>query len=181
MHAMHLCMTEQRLRRRPTICGSTRAMAFIRHCERAPCPLAARVRETATTRPLFGLRPRSISWRYGLLRFANKKQRAQRSGKPVLSYPRKRVSSGTRRGDARLAPGGSSKPPKFCQRRGILDAHVRGHDTRERPIQAPVGLVQGGPAAGRYELAMTERARANGNSQSTSPRQAALSIFWAPP
>src|SRR5271170_1881829 len=37
----------------------------------------------------------------------------------------------------------------------------------KRPIQAPVGLVQGGPAAGRYELAMTERARADGNSQST--------------
>ena len=33
---------EQRLGRRPTIWGPTRAMAVIRHCERAPCPLAAR-------------------------------------------------------------------------------------------------------------------------------------------
>jgi hypothetical protein len=78
-----------------------------------------------------------------LLRFANEKQRAQRSGKPALSYPRKRVSSGTRRGGARLAPGGSSKQPKLRQCRGILDARVRGHDTRETPHPGSGCLVQG--------------------------------------
>ena len=127
---MYLCMTEQRLRRCPTIWGSTRAMA-IASARRVRSQHGSSLKQVLHDR--FWLRPRTTSWRYGLLRFANKKQRAQRSGKPVLSYPRKRVSSGTRRGDARLAPGGSSKPPKFCQRRGILDARVRGHDTRETP------------------------------------------------
>ena len=85
----------------------------------------------------------------GLLCYADKKQRAQRSGKPALSYPRKRVSSGTRRGGARLAPGGSSKQPKIRQRRGILDARVRGHDTRETPHPGSGCLVQGDrPQAG---------------------------------
>ena len=91
----------------------------------------------------------------GLLCYADKKQRAQRSGKPALSYPRKRVSSGTRRGDARLAPGGSSKQPKFCQRRGILDARVRGHDTEGNAPSRLRLFHARGSAAGRYELAMT--------------------------
>src|SRR5277367_2529642 len=91
----------------------------------------------------------------GLLCYADKKQRAQRSGKPALSYPRKRVSSGTRRGGARFAPGGSRKQPKFRQRRGILDARVRGHDTRETPHPGSGCLVQGDRPLGRYELAMT--------------------------
>src|ERR1700685_2134409 len=90
----------------------------------------------------------------------NKKQRAQRSGKPALSYPRKRVSSGTRRGGARLAPGGSSKQPKFRQRRGILDARVRGHDARNGV------LVQG------------DRPQAGTNSQR---RGSWLTYFWASP
>ena len=90
-----------------------------------------------------------------LLLFVNEKQRAQRSGKPALSYPRKRVSSGTRRGGARLAVGGSSKQPKFRQRRGILDARVRGHDTRETPHPGSGCLVQRDRPKAGNELAMT--------------------------
>src|SRR5271163_2667668 len=63
-----------------------------------PRPLPSRVLEALATRPVLGTRRRTISWRDGLLRYTNKKQRAQRSGKPALSYPRKRVSSGTRCG-----------------------------------------------------------------------------------
>jgi hypothetical protein len=71
-----------------------------------------------------------------------------------LSYPRKRVSSGTRHGGASFVPGGSSKQPKFRQRRGILDARVRRHDTRKTPHPGSGCLSPRGPAGGRYELAI---------------------------
>ena len=111
----------------------------------------------------------------------NKKQRAQRSGKPALSYPRKRVSSGTRCGGARLAPGGKSKQPKFRQCRGILDARVRGHDTRETPHPGSGCLVQGDRPQAGNELAMTGSAHGNGNVRSTSTSSTRVINFWASP
>jgi hypothetical protein len=193
-------------------------MAFIRHCKRSLCPLAARVLERGTTRPILGLHPRSISWTYGLLRCAkaapNNYRSDRVSGDPSViarspcdeaiqghnmrggSIPDGRTAAAgllrfarndgqgigllvsacrlTRNSEQSVrgsplchtresgypagrdaatqglrAPGGSSKPPKLCQRRGILDARVRGHDTRETPHPGSGCLVQGDrPQAG---------------------------------
>ena len=143
MHAMHLCMTEQRLGRRPTICGSTRAMAFIRHCERAPCPLAARVRETGTTRPLLdfvrGPPPGGMDC------FASPTRNSEHSvrGSPFCrtresGYPAGRDAA-TR--GLRLA-GVASRRNSVSVVVSWMPAFA-GMTRGKRPIQAPVGLVQG--------------------------------------
>jgi hypothetical protein len=73
-----------------------------------------------------------------LLRFANEKQRAQRSGKPALSYPRERVSSGTRRGGARLAKSVALElRSRLVRAKGGQQRAVRRHAETSEPIPCP--------------------------------------------
>jgi hypothetical protein len=151
------------------------------HCERAPCPLAARVvPETGATRSLLdfvrGPPPGGMDC------FASPTRNSEHSvrGSPFChtresGYPAGRDAA-TR--GLRLA-GMASRRNSVSVVVSWMPAFA-GMTRGKRPIQAPVGYSKG---TGRrpYELAMTERARADWNSQSTSPRQAALSIFWAPP
>ena len=104
-------------------------------------------------------------------------------GKPAFSYPRKRVSSGTRRGDARLAPGGvaSSRNSVVVSWMPAFADRVRGHDTRETPHPGSGCLVQGDRPQAGNELAMTGSAYGSGNVRSTSTSSTRVIDYWASP